>query len=109
MRTSIRTAAALGAALCIGLAPGSFAGQKSGSQVATSLKKKVTRIVSVDYLLYLPKEYGKDKAAKWPLILFLHGAGERGLGRGLWRASTQSDSPPSRRSAAAETLEPRVE
>ena len=78
MRTSIRAAVALSALLSIGLTPGPHAAQKSGSQVATTLKKKITKTVSVDYLLYLPKEYGKDKAAKWPLILFLHGAGERG-------------------------------
>jgi dienelactone hydrolase len=30
------------------------------------------------YLLYLPDGYDKDKAKKWPLIVFLHGAGERG-------------------------------
>jgi len=35
-------------------------------------------MVEANYLLYLPKEYGKDKAGKWPLMLFLHGKGERG-------------------------------
>jgi predicted peptidase len=30
------------------------------------------------YLLYLPPELGDDPAKRWPLILFLHGAGERG-------------------------------
>jgi len=30
----------------------------------------------INYLLYLPREYHKDK--KWPLVVFLHGAGERG-------------------------------
>ena len=30
------------------------------------------------YLLYLPADYGKDAARKWPVILFLHGSGERG-------------------------------
>jgi predicted peptidase len=30
------------------------------------------------YLLYLPESYDKDKTVKWPLILFLHGGGERG-------------------------------
>jgi predicted peptidase len=30
------------------------------------------------YLLFLPQEYGLDPARKWPLLLFLHGAGERG-------------------------------
>ena len=34
--------------------------------------------VTLHYLLYLPEDYAKDPAAKWPLILFLHGAGERG-------------------------------
>lgn len=32
--------------------------------------------VSLDYLLYLPEDY--DKKDSWPLMLFLHGAGERG-------------------------------
>ncbi len=31
-----------------------------------------------NYLLYLPESYDKDKTVKWPLILFLHGGGERG-------------------------------
>lgn len=31
-----------------------------------------------DYLLYLPPDYNKDESKKWPLILFLHGSGERG-------------------------------
>ena len=30
------------------------------------------------YLLYLPDSYGKDAQKKWPLVLFLHGRGERG-------------------------------
>ncbi len=33
---------------------------------------------SLNYLLFLPKAYGKNGAKKWPLIFFLHGAGERG-------------------------------
>ena len=32
--------------------------------------------VNIKYLLYLPEDY--DKQAAWPLLLFLHGAGERG-------------------------------
>ena len=32
----------------------------------------------INYLLYLPENYKKDTTAKWPLILFLHGGGERG-------------------------------
>ncbi len=30
------------------------------------------------YLLYLPEAYTSDPTTKWPLIFFLHGAGERG-------------------------------
>ena len=30
------------------------------------------------YLQYLPADYGNDTAQKYPLVLFLHGAGERG-------------------------------
>lgn len=33
--------------------------------------------VEIDYLLHLPEGYG-DGSQKWPLMLFLHGAGERG-------------------------------
>jgi predicted peptidase len=34
--------------------------------------------VTVSYQLYLPADYGKEQDKKFPLILFLHGAGERG-------------------------------
>src|SRR5689334_24208671 len=34
--------------------------------------------VKVNYLLYLPADYGKEQGKKFPTILFLHGAGERG-------------------------------
>jgi len=34
--------------------------------------------LKLEYLLYLPDEYGSSTDVKWPLILFLHGAGERG-------------------------------
>ncbi len=43
-------------------------------QQAVHLDRKVG--VAMDYLLYLPKEYESQDA--WPLMLFLHGAGERG-------------------------------
>jgi len=34
--------------------------------------------LKLDYLLYLPPDYNKDAQKKWPLIVFLHGSGERG-------------------------------
>jgi len=45
-------------------------------QIVTA--SNVTQTVEVNYLLYLPNDYGKDPQKKWPLILFLHGYGERG-------------------------------
>ena len=48
-----------------------------GSQTDQTFKKQILKTVEYDYLLYLPNHYGTaDK--KWPLVLFLHGAGERG-------------------------------
>ena len=32
--------------------------------------------VPIDYLLYLPPDY--DASKRWPLVVFLHGSGERG-------------------------------
>jgi predicted peptidase len=39
---------------------------------------RLTRTVSLNYLLYLPRNYQASGAKHWPMILFLHGAGERG-------------------------------
>jgi predicted peptidase len=54
-----------------------------GKQVATSTTVKVMaddgeRESTLRYLLYLPVEYETKATAKWPLVLFLHGSGERG-------------------------------
>ncbi len=50
--------------------------EKSGEdrQRPARLERKVD--VAMDYLIYLPKDYESQEA--WPLLLFLHGAGERG-------------------------------
>lgn len=39
--------------------------------------KEICKTVKMNYLLYLPEDYNVSQK-KWPLILFLHGAGERG-------------------------------
>jgi predicted peptidase len=52
--------------------------QNDGVQTAKRFSKRVSRTVTLDYLLFLPQEYSAKPEQKWPLILFLHGAGERG-------------------------------
>ena len=50
---------------------------KPGTQSAQELKVKTgNKETTVGYWLFLPKSYDKKKS--WPLMLFLHGAGERG-------------------------------
>ncbi len=49
-------------------------------QSAKSFRKLITRTVSTNYLLFLPTDYAARASSKkkYPLIFFLHGAGERG-------------------------------
>jgi predicted peptidase len=71
----------IGLVICIwlmGCAPMSSKEMKPGRQSAQSFSKKITKMMGCDYLLYLPADYGKDTKKQWPLIMFLHGGGERG-------------------------------
>ena len=34
--------------------------------------------IDLKYLFFLPKDFYSDKNTRWPVILFLHGMGERG-------------------------------
>ena len=45
-----------------------------------------TEQFKVNYLLFLPKAYDAKAEKRWPLILFLHGAGERGTN--VWKVAT---------------------
>ena len=42
-----------------------------------TLDHQLTKHIRCRYLLHLPTGYGRSKR-RWPLVLFLHGAGERG-------------------------------
>jgi pimeloyl-ACP methyl ester carboxylesterase len=42
------------------------------------LRQKIGDHPEYRYLVNLPKEYDTEPAKKWPLVVFLHGAGERG-------------------------------
>ncbi len=46
-------------------------------QHSQSFEKTITKNLSCEYLLFLPDGYSEKKQG-WPMILFLHGAGERG-------------------------------
>ena len=50
---------------------------EKGKQEAQEFREKITRSYSIHYLLYLPPGYSSSQE-QWPLVLFLHGAGERG-------------------------------
>ena len=57
--------------------------KKSSSSVRSQLTAqqftwKSERSVKTGYLLYLPKDCDPKSRQRWPLMLFLHGAGERG-------------------------------
>lgn len=43
-----------------------------------TLNETVSHVVLLKYWLSLPNGYADDTSKKWPLVLFLHGAGERG-------------------------------
>lgn len=60
------------------MAPRVTHAQKAGTQSPQRFAATVTREVHLSYLLYLPKDYKEDAEKRWPLLLFLHGAGERG-------------------------------
>ena len=57
---------------------------KAKAQPATAtlrtdkLKWEITRSAEMQFLFYLPKDYQAKGGQRWPLMLFLHGAGERG-------------------------------
>ena len=55
-----------------------MAQESKGLQQAKTFQRKITKTVSLQYLLYVPKDYGARTRKGWPLLLFLHGAGERG-------------------------------
>ena len=55
-------------------------------QTAQHLKFHKSLHFKLDYLLFLPEGYAAKEAKRWPLIFFLHGAGERGTN--LWKVAT---------------------
>jgi predicted peptidase len=50
----------------------------AAGQTAATFEGSVTKKVKLEYLVYVPEAAAKEPNKKWPTILFLHGAGERG-------------------------------
>ncbi|MGQ9608211.1 MAG: prolyl oligopeptidase family serine peptidase [bacterium] len=50
----------------------------TGKQKGYKFEVEIVKKVQINYLLFLPKDYSSDPEKKFPMILFLHGAGERG-------------------------------
>lgn len=58
-----------------------FVGVTTAAEPSTGANQAASKLdtqlhVTLDYLLYLPPDY--DQQESWPLLLFLHGGGERG-------------------------------
>ena len=45
---------------------------------AARFSTRVTSTVTLPYLVHLPEGYDADRSKRWPVVFFLHGAGERG-------------------------------
>ncbi|MGA2867197.1 MAG: prolyl oligopeptidase family serine peptidase [Verrucomicrobiota bacterium] len=75
----MKTPLLFGTLICLcGLAGSALAQQGAPSpQVAKHFKTTVTVTTELDYLLFLPQGY-ETSDKRWPLMLFLHGAGESG-------------------------------
>lgn len=52
--------------------------QQVVAQPQTKQKAKIVRKTTMNYLLWLPSDYKTDKNKTYPLLIFLHGSGERG-------------------------------
>ena len=82
-RSTLALALTLAAAAL--LAPGTLSQEMKPelNQQACHFSKTITTTVDLNYLLFLPKDAAAEPGKKWPLILFLHGAGERGTNLAL--------------------------
>jgi len=56
----------------------SVSGVSQIGQSECEFEGQITKTVRLKYLLFLPESYNEDPKQKWPLIIFLHGMGERG-------------------------------
>lgn len=65
-------------AILVALSMTASASVSAAQQTHQSFEGEVTLKVGYEYLVTLPEGYAEDSSKKWPLLVFLHGAGERG-------------------------------
>jgi predicted peptidase len=79
----------LGAVICLGLAgcstPQRGPSPQPGEQLPQVFSSTVSKPVRYDYLAYVPETRITGSQEKFPLILFLHGLGERGSN--VWKVA----------------------
>ncbi|MDW8308431.1 MAG: hypothetical protein RMK20_03560 [Verrucomicrobiales bacterium] len=79
MKHLTRIAGGLGLLAVAFLTPMKTRAQSTNAPLPSSqFKFRITRTVEMPYLYYLPPDYDRRSGKRWPLLLFLHGAGERG-------------------------------
>jgi predicted peptidase len=83
--TLLLTAAALLALTARPFAQPAATSNPPTTQMVKQLQFKGTQSIEVTYLLFLPKGYDAKAGKRWPMILFLHGAGERGSD--IWKVA----------------------
>lgn len=96
-------------AVLIGCAALTLSGRSAEAQTVQRFERTITKKVGYEYLLSLPQGYDPASEKKWPLMLFLHGSGERGSD--LWLVAKHGPPKLLRReepAAADETPEARA-
>ena len=92
-RFAAACALALLALALIAVAPAHAAGVRASARPASPAPQQETGFLnrrlqlhgaSYRFQVYLPEEYRRDDHKSWPVILFLHGRGERGS-EGMWQ------------------------
>src|SRR2546423_7187332 len=75
---------ALALTACTSTQPAALS-KSPGAQMAQTLHVHRSQQFDLNYLLFLPAGYSNHDHKKWPLMLFLHGAGERGSN--IWKVA----------------------
>jgi predicted peptidase len=83
--TQLLTAAALLALTACTSAQPAASSNPAPNQMVKQFQFTRSESVKVNYLLFLPKGYEANGEKRWPTILFLHGAGERGTD--VWKVA----------------------